>query len=82
MRFTVTSENIETFTGKKGEQKSRRLLLLGADADLSEQLCEMNLPADSPAVGKGKTIEVHVREITSIFGGKPRIRGSIVPSGK
>jgi len=78
MKFTVIGEKIETFTGKKGEQKSRRLLLMGAENDLSEQLCELNLPADSAAVGKGKTIEVHVKEISSIFAGKPRLRGDIV----
>lgn len=78
MKFTVQSEEIQSFVGKKGEQKSRRLLLLGADHDLTEQLCEMNLPADHAAIGKGKTIEVRIREITSIFAGKPRIRGEIV----
>jgi hypothetical protein len=80
MKFTVQSESIETFQGRKGEQKSRRLLLLGADGDLSEQLCEFNLPADHAQVGKGKTIEVRIKEISSIFSGKPRIRGEILPS--
>jgi hypothetical protein len=68
--------------GKKGEQKNRRLLLLGAESDLTEQLCEMNLPAEHPEVGRGKTIEVHVKEISSIFSGKPRLRGEIVGSRK
>lgn len=78
MKFKVTGESIETFNGKKGEQKSRRLLLLGAGDDLSEQLCELNLPAEHPEVGRDKVIEVKVREISSIFGGKPRLRGEIV----
>ena len=78
MKFSVTAESIESFQGKKGEQKSRRLLLLGADGDLTEQLCEFNLPADHPSVGKGKTIEIRIKEISSIFAGKPRIRGEVI----
>jgi hypothetical protein len=80
MKMKVTAESIETFQGKKGEQKNRRLLLLGADGDLTEQLCEMNLPADHPVVGKDKIIDVRIREISSIFAGKPRIRGEILTS--
>jgi len=82
MKFSVVSETVETFQGKKGEQKSRRLLLLGADGDLSEQLVEFNLPAEHAAIGKGKQIEVTIKEITSIFSGKPRIRGILVGSAK
>jgi hypothetical protein len=82
MKFIIQGDSIQTFTGKKGEQSARRLLLLGAEADLSEQLVELNLPADHPEIGKGKAIEVHVSEISSIFAGKPRIRGTIVKGAK
>lgn len=78
--FTVHSETIETFTGKKGEQKSRRLMLLDASTDGGRlsQIIEMNLPAESAAIGVGKKILVEIGEFSSIFSGRPRIRGIIV----
>jgi hypothetical protein len=80
VKFNVHAETVETFQGKKGEQKSRRLMLLDVseDGNRLSQIVEMNLPAEHAAVGLGKTITVSVGEISSVFSGRPRIRGTIL----
>jgi len=77
MRFTVQADEVQTRPSKKGEWKVRRLLLLGADGDLTQQFCELDLPSEHAAIGVGKVINVRVGEIISIFSGRARIRGVI-----
>lgn len=82
--FTVHSENVEKFVGKKGEQSSRRVMLLDASTtgNRLSQILEMNLPAEHAPVGVGKVINVEIGEFSSIFAGRPRIRGVILPDKK
>lgn len=78
MLFKVQIERVEEFVGKRGAQKSRRLLLLGAESDLTEQLCEFNMPAEHEEIGVGKVVRIDVREVASIYSGKPRLLGHYV----
>jgi hypothetical protein len=77
MRFKVIGDSIDSYESKGRQYSNRRVILLGSGPDLGEQLVELNLPPEHPAIGVGVEIEVHVREITAIFNGKPRIRGEI-----
>ena len=82
MKFKVASDEVQTRPSKKGEWKVRRLLLLGADGDLQQQFCELDLPAEHPPVGQDKVITVKVTEFVSIFNGRARIRGAIMEEQK
>jgi len=74
MKFMCLGDSIETFITKAGPKSVRRLVVLGSDSDLAEQLCTIDLPGDSPAVGKGSRLEVGIAEVSNIFNGKPRLR--------
>jgi len=78
MKLRLVSQKQESFKGRQGEEKtSSRCVFIGAELDFAEQLLEMNRPADAQPLTVGNTYDVTVREVTSIFGGKPRIRGEI-----
>jgi hypothetical protein len=84
MKFTVMGDSVESFVSKGVQRTSRRLVLLSQERDLSEQMIEWNLSPDAKLedvegndVEKGCTVDVHVKEVVAIFGGKPRIRGEI-----
>lgn len=78
MKFNVVSDKVEKYESKGKSYATRKLTVIGAERDLAEQLCEINLPVDHPEVGAGKRIEFLVREIPMIFSGKPRLRGDLV----
>jgi hypothetical protein len=80
--FTVFSSSVETFKGKKGEQSTLRVTLLDASAQPMSQFFEWNLPAESTAPAKGVQVTLDITEISSVFAGRPRIRGNIVPAKK
>jgi len=77
MKFLVMGDSLESWEKDGKTFTTRRLLLLGEGDDLAEQLCEFNMPADSPSIGKGRVVDLKIKEISSIFGGKPRLRGSL-----
>ncbi len=80
--FTVHSDGIEEFEFKGSMRKSRRLMLLDASqGDRLAQILELNLPPEHPEVGIGKKITLVIEEVSSIFAGRPRIRGKIVAGG-
>jgi hypothetical protein len=78
-KFIVHAEAVETFTGKKGEQKTRRLTLLdNSDGARASQFFELNLPAEHAAIGQGKMVTVQIESIPQVFSGRARIIGQLV----
>jgi hypothetical protein len=77
MKFTVRADDIVTTPTERGEWKRRQLSLLGVD-ELDKQFCELNLHDGHPPVGAGKTVEVKVRKINSVFQGNARIEGDLL----
>ncbi len=79
VKFIIHAENVETFMGKKGEQKTRRLTLLdNSEGHRASQFFELNLPADHPPIGVGKPVSVAVDQIAQVFAGRGRIMGTVV----
>jgi len=72
MKFIVQGDSLETFQTAKGSKTVRRLALIGVD-DLSEQICNADLPSETPAIGKGKQVDLHVKSVGALFNGKPRL---------
>jgi hypothetical protein len=79
MKFSVRGDEIQTRKTDNGDWTVRRLTLLG-EQELTEQFVELDLPEDAKPVGVGKTIEVRVKKVVSIFQGNARIQGQIVGS--
>jgi len=81
MKFIVQGDSIESFDTKNGSKTVRRLSLIG-ETDLSEQICQCDLSKDTPAVGKGKVVEMHVKAVAQLFNGKPRLDAVLLNVGK
>lgn len=81
MKFMVQGDSLESYKAASGMVTVRRLALIG-ESDLSEQICQLDLPEATPAVGKGKMVEIHVKSVTHLFNGKPRLDGHLVGVGK
>jgi hypothetical protein len=68
------------FTSKKGGgdvlQQSYTLLDIGEGAKM-KQMIELNLAVDAPKLAVGSEVIIEVTEISSIFAGRPRIRGAV-----
>lgn len=79
IKFIVYAEAVETFTGKKGEQKTRRLTLLdNSDGPRASQFFELNLSPEHAAIGVGKPLTVQIESVPQVFSGRARIIGQLV----
>lgn len=81
MMFKTISDELESYVSKGVSRSTRRLVVIGAEDDFKEQLCEISLPPEHEPVGAGVLLNVHLREVSSIFGGKPRLRVDILSIG-
>jgi len=76
MKFKVVGDEVTEFMGKKGRTEVRRLLLMGANGELKEQICEFNLAIDSTEEQlTGETVEIIISMIPGVFMGRARRMG-------
>lgn len=87
--FTVHGEGVEEYPDKKNKDASgkpimvqtKRVMLLDAsDGPRLAQIVELSLPPEHPNLGVGNVVTIDIQEISSIFAGRPRIRGKIMPT--
>jgi hypothetical protein len=57
-------------------QQSYTLLDIGEGAKM-KQMIELNQSVDAPKLTVGSEVTIEVTEISSIFAGRPRIRGNV-----
>jgi hypothetical protein len=76
--FTVFDAQLDSYDGKKGKIEQQQYTLQDAgDGALLKQYVEFNQPLDAPKLTKGARVEIEITEITQIFSGRPRIRGTV-----
>lgn len=79
MKVSIINDKIERFTTGKGiARESRRLTVIGAGNDFSEQICFVNVPETTRQMQKGETVELKIDEVVMMFSGKPIMRGEVI----